>query len=751
MLTYQDVVTIDLTPLTTSAGKWDEMATSFHTLETDYKDSVQSVAEDGVWLGLSANSASGQFAGTRKQYAAAQVEAKAIASLLRDAHTQFVTLVKAVKDVVTQAQADEMIVDGQGKATWDSSKYKTSRNDPDYPEFQRKRYEAATEWTRRIDAAVKAVDDADQGAKLALTQAAGGNKGVIPGLPNQQYGFNGAAVGDIELYEAQKAQDIATRINSGEKVSAADYAELNRSFRDNAGNKAFSQTFLAGLGTEGTIKLSGKLNTKEHQDLERGLANTVAGATQVPGKTSEMPPGSKKFNEWLNSPDGKFYKEWTESLDKSGTKNFGSNTQPLYGYQSFVSMMQHADADYDDQFLYQLGDDLIAAEKEHEGIFTKWGGGWEEKGIESDPIDGLLGVMSKNPEAATAFFDPQGNGPAGDHVGNDHLKYLLGSGDDSREWPKNVITGYGVATYDDYTSRIGLGAALEAATTGREPNAAGAAFDQHSEAQARVMQETITVLDKDGKGDAVEQNLKAPLGRALADYTMDTHAILRGESPGDGSGIKANGEDSSITNDKHSLLRVMRGVSDAAYGTTPGGEPVLVYDLLYENQKLYSAEYLATARDAEAGQQNNVVGDWDNKARNVGEVYGAMTAIGSDMILDDRDTKIGNLNDAMRYTYHGVGGLFTQIPVVGDPIQRMVDAATYEYSKDVSAAAEDVARSKDSTATSAGIGGTNALMDAWGGTRGVQGSEAHEHAKGEAQQSFITGREDAYSALRTRK
>ncbi|MEF9883506.1 DUF6571 family protein [Streptomyces sp. P9-A4] len=754
MLTYQDVVTIDLAPLTTAAGKWDEMAASFHTLETDYKDSVQSVAEDGVWLGFSANSASGQFSGTRQQYAAAQVEAKAIASLLRDAHTQFVTLVKAVKDVVVQAQADEMIVDGQGKASWDSSKYKTSRNDPDYPEFQRKRNQASEDWTRRIDAAVKAVDDADQGAKPALVQAAGGNKGVIPGVANQQYGFNATAVGDIELYEARKAQDIATRINSGEKVSAADYAELNRSFRDNAGNKEFSQTFLAGLGTDGTIKLSGKLNNKDHQDLERGLANMVAGATQVPGKVSDMPPGSKKFNEWLNSPDGKFYKDWTESLDKTGVKNYGSNTQPLHGYQSFVSMMQHADTDFDDQFLYQLGDDLIAAEKEHEGIFTKWGGGWEKRGIESDPIDGLLGVMSKNPDAATAFFDPQGNGPAGDHIGNNHLTYLLGSGDGSRDWPDNVITGYGVTTYDDYTSRIGLGAALEAATTGREPGAPGAAFDQHSESQARVMQETITVLDKGGKGDAIEQNLKVPLGRALADYTMDTHAILSGtekSSPEGGSGINANGEDSSITNSKHSLLRVMRGVSDAAYGTTPGGEPVLVYDMLYENEKLYSAEYLATARPAVDGQQNNVVGDWDNKARDVGEVYGAMTAIGSDMILDDRDTKIGKLNDAMRYTYHGVGGLFTQIPVVGDPIQRMVDAATYEYSKDVASAAEDVARSKDSTATSAGVGGTNALMDAWGGTRGVQGSEAHEHAKGEAQQSFITGREDAYSALRTRK
>lgn len=89
--------------------------------------------------------------------------------------------------------------------------------------------------------------------------------------------------------------------------------------------------------------------------------------------------------------------------------------------------------------------------------------------------------------------------------------------------------------------------------------------------------------------------------------------------------------------------------------------------------------------------------------------------------------------------------------MVGDPIERMVYAATYEYSKAVAAAAEDVARSEDSTTTSAGIGGTNALLGSWGSQHGISGTEAHDHAKGEAKQSFITGREDAYSALRKRK
>ncbi|GAA3370674.1 hypothetical protein GCM10020367_18230 [Streptomyces sannanensis] len=753
MLTYQEIMTTDFGRLTTAADKWDSMAGEIKKVEDRYKDSVQKITM-GPWTGLSAGTAHISFAGTRHEYGAAQTQAKAIASLLRDAHTQFADLKKKVESARAEAIEAGMKVSDQGIASFDFSgidarEANTIRHDPELPGIEQS-------WTSRIQQTVRAFDDADQGVKIALEAVVvDGPLQCVPGKSNDDRevnGFNADAQGDIEVYEALNAEDIATRINSGDKVSANDYAELNRSFRDNADNKAFSQTFLHGLGTDGTIKLSNKLNDKEHRDLERGLANTVAGATQVPGKTSEMPPGSKKFNEWLNSPDGKFYKEWTESLDKSGTKNFGKNTDPLYGYQSFVSMMQHADARYDDQFLYQLGDDLIAAEKKQETIFTKWGGGHE--GIQSDALDGLLSVMSRNPEAATSFFDPKGNGAGEDHVGNDHLKYLLGSGDDSRDWPKNVFTGYGVTTIEDPTSRMGLGAALEAATTGREPNSDGAAFDHHSEAQARVMQETITILDKDGKGDTIPEILKAPLGRALADYTVDTHAILSGtepSSPGGGSDIKANGEDSSITSSKHSLIRVMRGVSDGVYGTTPEGESVLVYDLLYENEKRYSAEYLATTRDATDEQKNNVVGDWDNKARHVGKVYGTMTAIGSDMILDDRDTKIGNLNDDMRYTYHGVGALFTQIPVVGDPIQRMIDAATYEYSKDVTAAAEDLARTKDSTVTSTGIGGTNSLLDAWGTEHRISNTEAHAHAKGEAEQSFITGREDAYSALRTRK
>ncbi|MFE2854385.1 hypothetical protein ACFXJO_25080 [Streptomyces lavendulae] len=44
---------------------------------------------------------------------------------------------------------------------------------------------------------------------------------------------------------------------------------------------------------------------------------------------------------------------------------------------------------------------------------------------------------------------------------------------------------------------------------------------------------------------------------------------------------------------------------------------------------------------------------------------------------------IGNMNDAAQYGYHGFGGLITQFPITGNPPQRLIDAATYEWSKDV--------------------------------------------------------------------
>lgn len=759
MPTYHEAMTTDLSTLTSAADKWEDMAGKFKKLEDAYKRDVHKISLGETWRGFAATAANGRFDATLREYQFAQKEAKALAAILREAHTQFTDLRGRLKSVVADAVTAGMKVSEQGNVAYDYDKLDAkalyaARHDPDFESTVRTR---EGEWHQAITGAVKAFTDADEGVKIALEAV------VVDGNPMDGIGFNGQADAekDIEKYEADKAADIATRINSGESVSAADRAELQRAFRDNAGNKDFTQTFLNSLGADGTLKFTNKLNDlayfddkgrkQEYLGLQKGLAATLANATK--------------------DTNSKFYKDFRKELKKAGIEQYDlkavtekfeghkGGDQEIRGYQALVTLMQNGEG-YSPQFLSDITDDMLDAEEKEpnlwdlRGSFDTKEAGW----FAHDPVDGALGIMSKDPATATAYLDPGEGGKDAEHRGNDRLERLLDRETDfidRYDWGVAAEHELGDSMDAELTSsKQGLAAAIEAASTGREPGAEGAEFGRHSPAEARVMQDTIALLDRDGTGDSIAENLKVPLGRALADYTVDTHSILSGveeTSPGGELNARANGDQSNLTSNKDSLLRVMRGVSDAEYAKTPDGDPVLVYDLLYENEKLYSAEYLGTAREAEAGQQNNVVGDWDNKARHVAEVNGAMTAIGADLILDDRDAKIGQLNDDMRYAYHGIGGAFTQIPIVGDPIQRMVDAVTYEHSKDVSAAAEDAARYQSSSDSSAGITGTNQLLNGWGEEHGIKGTEAHKHALGEADQSFITGREDAFGALRTRK
>ncbi|PZH21032.1 hypothetical protein C1I97_00490 [Streptomyces sp. NTH33] len=594
-----------------------------------------------------------------------------------------------------------MKVSDQGAVSYDTGKLSTSElsalhHDPDYQESVRK---AVGSWQQRIDQLVKAVGDADAGVEVAFN-AVVVDSDTTDGTTN---GFNGKAQGDIEKYEAQEAEDIAKRITNGEKVSAADLAELQRALRDNSGDKAFSQTFLNGLGPDGVIKFTNELNhlafdsDKSHKnvymDLQGGLANTVAKATQVPGSVADMPPGSSKFKAWLASDDGRFYREWTQGLEKYGTKNYGSNTNPLYGYQSFVGMMEHSDVKYDDQFLCQMGDDLIAAEKKVPGIFTTWGPG--HKGIQADALDGLLGVMSKNPDAATAFFDPKGNGAGADHVDNDHLHYLLGSGDGTRDWPKHVGTGYSVTVFENPFSKAGLGLALEAAATGHPPLVGGRdpwPEAVHNSAQARVMSGIIGQLAPTSGTDApVSPMLRQPIAAALGEYASDTHQTLAGvdvdyvRASGDkGHFVDAHG--AHLAADPKELVQVMRGLSEdpEAFATLQKAED---RHINYELDKL---------------PQGALNHDLERKFENFGAVRGTYAAIQEDVINDIRTEKHAEADWKAKVAYHVVGGALTPLYFTtggvaiayGDALQRGVDMVTWEMSNQWKAQADAEANAK---------------------------------------------------------
>ncbi|MFE9925953.1 hypothetical protein ACFYQA_31630 [Streptomyces sp. NPDC005774] len=732
-------MTTDLAALTTAADGWDGMAKELNKQEKAYKRDVHGISMGQTWLGLSADAANRRFDTTLTEYQNAQTEAKAIASLLLDAHTQFADLRGKLRAARQDAISDDMKVSEQGIVSYDTQRLSEStrtayRHDPDFQESVRK---SVRSWQDRIDQLVKDVTDADKGVEIAFNAVV-----VDTDLQDGTFnGFNGQAQGDIEKYEAENAEEIATRLADGKKVSAAELAELDRAFRDNSDNKVFSQTLLKGLGPEGTIRLTNELNQlaydddKKHKaqylELQGGLADTVAKATQVPGSVTDAPLGSQKFKDWLAGDDGRFYRQWMDNLDKHGAKNYGSNSHPLYGYQSFVSLMQHSSVKYDDQFLYELGDDLIAAEKKQSNIFAQWGA--RHNGIYADALDGLLGIMSKNPDAATAFFDPSGNGSGSDHVGNSHLKYLL----NEREWPQiSTPTPTMVITVDDPFSRAGLGAALEAAATGQFPLQKGQdpwPEMPHSDAQARVMHGIIEELKPSEGTDApVHENLRQPLANALAQYTNDTHEILGGMDANyvraaTGDGYFRDGDTTHLAVSQKDLVQVMRGLS--------------------EDPDAYATLHKAESRYIDAEMRSIPEGstDFERSAplSKAGATLGAYSAIREGVINDERMAGYSEADWKSKIAYHIIGGAVTPLAIptaggsiaIGDALQRGVDTWAWQWGNSMKAEADAPANAAIADEYLNANNQMATMVDAWASDRADLDTTTD---KGKAQVAALT-------------
>ncbi|WP_019545605.1 DUF6571 family protein [Streptomyces sulphureus] len=749
MPTYHEIMSTKLSALTTAAQEWEDMAGEFDDQETAYRKDVHGISVGPTWTGFSALAGNQHFNDTLEQFQFAQTEAKAMAELLRKAASQFHDLREELKDVKAEAEKDDMLVSDHGVVRFDTTSLSEGakmalHHDPTYQESVRDKERT---WQRRIDAAVKKVTDADGGVETALEEAS--KRDLLAGG-----GFNGEAQGNIEKYEAKNTAEIATRINNGE-ATPADIREAQRAFRDNAGDKAFSQTLLNSLGPDGMVKFTNKLSDlshsgdkgdrKDYAGLQKGLANTLATATK--------------------NTDSDFYKNWRKKMRKAGTKQFDLDVagdkiqvgtghgQQARGYQSLATLMKQGDG-YSEDFLRDMADDIRKAEDKSQGgdpdIWDLRGdfSGKEDGWFANDPLDGVLEVMSKDPDTATHYLDP------GADRGNDNLEYLLNDRDwnqvDNSTWTGNVE--HTASDTHDGDVRKGFGLALEAGATGNEPATANPEMGRHTEAQARIMHDAINVLDygdpdgrqgEDSKADADNvlkseeyANLRGPLTRALSDYSPDTVDILAGDGPGGRTGEEGalgDGKDSQIQNSRSSVLRVMRGLSEDDEN----------FFHLHESQQRYMAEQMG-------GVDPNDHEEMKNQAAKIGEVNGAVNAVGGDVDLGERDDKVGDATDKRVYGYHVVGSAVTGIPVVGDIAQRTVDATANEWLKGVTAEEGLLARDRISSGNDAAMDHLDKFFNNWVDKSGHDDVSASTLQR-EAGQSYTSGRESAYDALRERK
>ncbi len=733
MPTYHEVMTTDLSKLTTAATGWEDMAGEFEKLEERYKQDVHGISLGLTWQGLSADAANGRFTVTLNEYKAAQKEAKAIAALLRGAHSQFVQLRGEVRSLRDDAVKAGMTVSEQGHVSFDTTRLSDSErsayvHDPSQQEAVRS---SVSKWTAAITAAVKAVTDADDGVRIAL-------KGVVVDsdpLDGTFDGFNAGAKSEIELYEAEHAKDIATRINGGEKVSTADLAELGRAFRDNSSRPEFTQAFLNGMGAENALKFTNRLNDLAYHDdkkhkatylhIEKGLANSLANAMQ--------------------DPKSQFYTEFREQLKEAGTEKFDlkeagerpnvisrGHGQQVRGYQSLVTLMEQGDG-YSASFLHDLADDIRTAEdKKRGGDPSVWDlqgdfggkqGGW----FANDPLDGVLGIMAKDPAAATSYLDP---GPGRE---NDNLQYLLKERDwkliDTPEWRGNIETHTDHET-EERDVRTGLGLLIESSATGHTPlgpNQDPWPVTPHTEGQARVMHDVISGL---GPDQSVHENMRDPLARALASYTEDTHQILGGMGSSQyvtsatGDGFFRDGDKVHMAVSQKDLTQFMRGLAD-----DPGA-----YATLHKAESRYiSLEMERIPAGADGFTQSNPLS-------NAGAALGAYSAIREDVINDERMSAYSVADWKSKMAYHIVGGAVTPLYFTtaggvsiafGDTLQRGVDTWAWTLGNDMKAEADATANAGIADHYLNANNQMNLMVDSW--ADGRQDIDADERAglKGE--------------------
>ncbi|MGR4883109.1 hypothetical protein ACIPUC_27390 [Streptomyces sp. LARHCF249] len=297
-------MTTDLGLLTTAAAKWDSMAGELKKVETRYGETVQKITMGDNWSGLSAGSAHTGFAATRYEYAAAQSQAKAIASLLRDAHEKFTDLKKKLESARDDAIAAGMTVSEQGHVAFDYAKLTPSersayQHDPDGQTIIR---EAVAKWQTHINDRVKAVTEADQLVKVALEGAVvDSNRDALgKGADQTLNGFNNYAEGDLAKVKKPDESTVETKTDSEGKVTVtgpdAGFTVSGTKYGKEGSVKAYADLFHAkaeGSTTMGGVKLSG---VEDWYGGARATANYGATNKGLVGK-AEASVGIRALNE----------------------------------------------------------------------------------------------------------------------------------------------------------------------------------------------------------------------------------------------------------------------------------------------------------------------------------------------------------------------------------------------------------------------------------------------------------------------
>ncbi|WP_148587812.1 WXG100 family type VII secretion target [Streptomyces sp. WAC01526] len=465
MVDFSGIMHADLGKLKAAADEWHLLPKKYQGLAESFDGRVTNPLKND-WEGKAAEQAQAALGKLRKQYEAAAEEAGALGRLLRDAHTEFLTIQKQLRRLMEEdAPADKLKVSDAGTVVDVDPGRSAGRNaDPDHT-YLKERGEKIDALQGRIDAVVKRATVADEALNYALRKDANGAKNL---------GFNTKVPTSIDAAEADQALALTKR---GDKLTDKQLSQLNRILEVNEHDKEFSKRLAVGMGPKGSLEFWTQLadvrqtsdaHIKHLEHLQKSLGTTLATATTAPG-----------MDEWKKD----LLALGSQRIDPTHGMDHRSLSHP-YGYQVISSLMQNGK--YDSKFLQTYGKELIAFEKKHgdpnhlwrpNGSGAQLSFGGDDNG--NDPMAGYMDALGHNPDAATKFFHSNDPGEDAD------LKYLT----KDRKWLHDPALD---GDKDSGKGYVELGHALEAATLGSPFDADPPALHRSKES-AEVMAQVMEV------------------------------------------------------------------------------------------------------------------------------------------------------------------------------------------------------------------------------------------------------------------
>ncbi|MCL6296928.1 hypothetical protein [Streptomyces kronopolitis] len=722
MVTFSDLLHADLGKLQAAADEWKLLPNKYQGLQEHFEARVTTPLKSG-WTGEAADQAQVSLAQIKKQYQAAAEEARAITSLLRDAHAEFSSAQKRLRRIVDEeAPSEQLKVAADGTITDVRAEPEDLPGPYHRSLYLQKRQAAVDAMKHRIEKVLRDATAADEAADWALSQDSNGknsdsfNKNIYTSLDAAR--------------EAKEDVNEALRLarKGGDDLSNDELDRLGRILSKRKNDMVFAEKFATALGPKGALEFwraasgpdSGEQGSERNaalKQLQAGLGSTLGIATQS------------------DSPAMDAWKEKMLALGPQTIDPGDIGGPSAKGYQLISSLMRSGS--YDTGFLTDYGRELVSYEKAREPSTPKdlWAPDstmpridYSGDGPGSDPMTGYMEGLSKNPVAATQFLDP------GEPCANGNLKYLV----DDRQWLPDG--------FHEKTGHGSLALAIEAGATGHQPGHEDALRD-HTAGQARIMRDSINMLDGGTKNEKLPEGMQRPLAHALGDYVSDTHDVLSGvndhsyeHSAESASGVwtdQKTGE-MRMAVDRGSLVRVMRGVSD---------DPE-AYHIVQQAESAHVAQRLA---DIPHGMnEEKVKGVMSNCAKGMG----AIDAVQGDVILDRRD---GERADHKWWIgkagYHPAAGIATKFPVVGDVAVRLTDVGATAWQQHMDsvtdkAAAEDIEENVVGSADKGGQAAVNAMVATWYEMRGHDSDAPDvDFAQNEMQAMYQNGRTNAQSAL----